>query len=225
MTSPNSILIIGATGRTGSHIVKAISEKKSAAWNPKVSAFCRDPSKLDQDTKELCSLTVKGDARKESDLEMALDRTLADLVVVTIGRGDNVGKTDIRTASAIALKNVLGQPQYKNVKVLVISSIGAAGFGIGCMVEFHLRHILKDHTLQEATFQSSKDLSRRTMIIRPTGLTEGESTGKVIMFGKHEKCPTMKTDRKDLAEWAVRQMMYEKSAQFGAEPVIITCVN
>jgi hypothetical protein len=72
---------------------------------------------------------------------------------------------------------------------------------------------------------SSKDMAGRTMIIRPTGLTDGEPTGKVIMFGKHEKCPTMKTDRKDLADWTVHQMMHEKSVQFGADPVIITCIK
>ena len=230
MFSSNSILVIGASGRTGSHIIKAIATH-SDEWTPKITALARDPAKLDSETASYCSLVVKGNARSETDLQAAIDKANADLVVISVGNGDNVGKTDIRTSNAIALERVLSQPQYKNVKVLVISSIGAgdskiiAGFGIGKMIEFHLRHILKDHTGQEKVFLSSKELKNRTMVLRPTGLTEGESTGKVVMFGKNEKGPSMKTDRADLAQWAVEQMAMERDVHFGSNPVTLTCVN
>ena len=230
MFSSNSILVIGASGRTGSHIIQAIANH-SDEWKPQITALARDPSKLDSKIAAYCTLVVKGNARNEADLQAAIDKSKADLIVISIGNGDNVGPTNIRTSNAIALEHVLSQPQYKNVKVLVISSIGAgdssikAGFGIGKMIEFHLRHILKDHTGQEKAFLSSENLKHRTMVLRPTGLTEGESTGKVVTFGKNEKGPSMKTDRADLAQWAVEQMAKERDVEFGSKPVTLTCVN
>lgn len=202
-SSLNSVLVVGASGRTGNNFIKAL-KTYGKTWTPQITAFCREPTKLDADMKTMCSLVAKRDARSQADLQSVVDESKADLVVIAIGNGDNVGKTDIRAASATALVKVLDQKKYQSVKVLVVSSIGAgdsriiAGFGLGRMIEFHLRHILKDHSKQEATFLSSKSLKHRTMILRPTGLTEDDNTGKVITFPKNTKCPALTTKTRGL---------------------------
>jgi putative NADH-flavin reductase len=170
--NPNqAVLIIGASGRTGSHLIQQLSSKH---WHsrPQIYGFCRDPAKLDQSIKGLCHDVVQGNARSSTDIERALQESAADLIVVSIGNGDSVKKSDIRTESAKALVQVLGKPEYQHVHVLVVSSIGAgesrikAGFGIGKLIEFHLRHVLKDHSGQEEAFLSSP-MKDRTMIVRP----------------------------------------------------------
>jgi len=238
---PESILVIGASGRSGVHLIHAIDDYNSkpiATSRPQISAFCRDPSKLDEDIKSKCTKIVQGNARNEADLKRALDESKADLVIMCIGNGDSTSKNDIRTASARALSNVLrnenkqeqSSSSYSHVKAVVISSMGAGGsqikigFGMGRMIEFILRNALKDHDGQEAVFLS-KGMRHRTMIVRPTHLTEGESTGRVIMFGNNEKSPTTRTDRKDLADWTVKQMMDETNVHFGSPPVNITCAH
>lgn len=175
-------------------------------------------------------MVLQGDATNEFDLQNALTESKADLVMVSVGNGDNLSKTDIRTSSAKALTNVLTKPGFKHVKVLVISSNGAGesrikvGFGIGRLIEFQLRHILKDHDGQEAAFFAS-EMKGRTMILRPTALVEGENGGTIALFGDQDKPSSHRTDRQDLAEWAVNQIVTESNVAFGSEPVNITCTE
>jgi hypothetical protein len=124
------------------------------------------------------------------DLELAFQITKADLVVVSIGNGDNVKKSNIRTESAKALVQVLvGQRGYRHVHVLVVSRIGAGGSGgVGKLNEVHLRHVLEDHSGQEAVFLSH--MKDRTLIVRPTALAENKSIGKVVTFDSTQKFPT-----------------------------------
>lgn len=234
--NPQSVLIVGATGRTGVNIIQQLAGAVTASSpnnnsnKPKIFAFCRDAGKFDQETRALCDEIIQGNARDPKDLQRAVTASKAELVIVAIGNGDSVKKNDIRTSSAKALVEVLSKPSFVNVNVLVVSSVGAgesriiAGYGIGKMIEFHLRHVLRDHDGQEEAFLSA--MKNRTMIVRPTALTENDSTGKTILFDGTKKCPTMKTDRKDLAEWIVNKALYggEVADHFGSNPIHITCL-
>jgi len=224
-----SVLVIGASGRTGKHIIHQIFQTKNATT--KIFAFCRDLSKLDADTTKLCSGVIKGDARNQDDLERAVAKSEADLVIISIENGDSVKKSDIRTASANVLVSVLSKPENRNIKALVISSTGSGGsrikigLGIGRLIEFHLRHVLKDHDGQENAFLES--MKTRTMIVRPTALAENSSTGLMTVFGDRERSPTIKTDRKDLAEWLVKEVICPQKGsngndRFGSKPVNLT---
>jgi uncharacterized protein YbjT (DUF2867 family) len=201
-----SILIIGATGRTGLECIRHFASHQT---DPAVHAFCRDVDKLDDKDKALCTSTMQGDARSPIDLERALVETRADVVVVSIGNGDSVRKSDIRTASAYALVQVLKMPQFEHVHTVVVSSVGAGnsriivGGGLGKLISLHLRHVLADHTGQENAFHS---LRNRTTIVRATSLTNNEATGKLVYFQDREKSPTIKTDRADLAIWIVGEV-------------------
>ena len=204
--SVQSILIIGASGRTGLELIRAFS---SLSAKLEVHAFCRNPSKITKEDSSLCATICKGDARNESDIEDALKVTKANVVIVSIGNGDSVAKSDIRTASAEALGRILRKEDFQHVRVVVVSSTGASsskiivGFGIGSLISFHLRHVLKDHTGQEAALLSIG----RTTIVRATALTDHKATGKIVEFGDKDKSPTIYTDREDLANWVVQEVV------------------
>ena len=221
-----SVLVLGATGPTGKNVVEQLAKSK---MNPKIFALCRNPNNFDEKTKILCYGVIQGNARERKDLKLALDQSNADIVIVAIGNGKSLKKDDIRTASAEALVSVLRQPQYSHVHVLVVSTIGAgdsriiAGRCMGLFLEYYIRHVLTDHNGQEAAFLNA--MKDRTMIVRPTGLTENEATGKVVLFDGKKKCPTMKIDRKDLAEWLVSEAMFGNAGSFGSKPIHITCMN
>lgn len=211
MYSPKhqSILVIGASGRSGIEIMRYLSKHPS---KPEVHAFCRDPDKLcfQGGHHVCCNTVIKGDARSIPDIESALSKTHATMVIMSIGNGDDVSKSDIRTASAVALVQVLtSKPEFSDVQVVVVSSTGAGtssikiGMGVGKMIEYYLRHILKDHSGQEAAFVEIKD---RTMIVRATALTDSKPTGNIKIFGDTDKSPSMNIDRADLAEWIVKQI-------------------
>jgi putative NADH-flavin reductase len=205
-TPQQSILVIGATGRTGLECIRHFAKHQT---NPAVHAFCRDTDKLAEKDKALCTTIVQGDARSPIDLERALAETHAEVVILSIGNGDSVKKSDIRTVSAQALAQVLKKPQYKRVRTVVVSSTGAGnsriivGAGLGKLISFHLRHVLADHTGQEAAFYS---LRNRTTVVRATSLTYNEATGKLVYFQDRDKSPTIKTDRADLAAWIVEEV-------------------
>lgn len=206
-----SVLVIGATGLTGKACILKLSEQVP---KPSIHAFCRDESKLDNKMRSLCTSVVQGNARKEQDIRRALKTTHADWIIVAIGNGEDVSKSDIRTASAHAIVNVLkGDPAFSNVRTMLVSSNGAGsskivvGMGIGMLISHHLRHVLADHTGQEAAFRAVKD---RTLVIRPTALTTDAPTGKLVEFGDTVKAPSIKTDRADVAEWIADAIVTEK---------------
>jgi uncharacterized protein YbjT (DUF2867 family) len=209
-----SILVIGATGRTGLECVRLFANHES---NPAVHAFCRDVDNLSDKEKEMntsvvqgfCNTIVQGDACSPKDLERALTETRANVVVLSIGNGDSVRKSYNRTASAHAMVQVLEKPQFEHIHTVVVSSVGAGnsriivGGGLGKMISLRLRHVLADHTGQENAFRS---LRHRTTIVRATSLTDDEATGKLVYFQDREKPPSSKTDRADLAAWIVDEV-------------------
>ena len=241
MFSPQSVLIIGATGRTGGYLIKALAKSKNNNNNTKVYAFCRNPSKLDEETKQYCDGFVEGNARNPNDIEKAVSTVHADTIMIAIGSGDDTSQTDLRTVSAEAVVQVMSKNQ--NLKAVVISSHGAGGsrvkigFGIGKFVEHHLRYVFRDHDGQEAAFLSSRssssnsDVAKRTMIFRPTALTDGESTGyddgKVVIFGDYDKSPAIHLDREDLATYVVEQLYRQdpKVISFGSKPKNIAWIK
>jgi putative NADH-flavin reductase len=219
----NSVLIIGATGRTGNCLLKRLAKGHTGEQSnaPSIFAMCRDPSKLSGDARVCCAGIIKGNTRDVKDIEKALISSKAELVIIAVGNGDNVKKNDIWAASARALVAVL--TKYCNVRAVVMSSIGAggskikAGFGIGTLIGFHLRHVLNDHDGQEVEFLSV--MKGRTFIVRPTGLTEGKAAGKVVPFGDSQKCPNLETDRQDLANWIATEIIFNRNGatQFGKQ--------
>jgi hypothetical protein len=222
-----SVLVIGASGRTGGQLIDQLAKRNG----PSIHAFCRTPSKLSENLKSKCGRVYQGDAADWVALQHAINDCRADLVMISIGNGDNVGKSSIRADSAKALVTVLEKPEFQHVQAVAISSDGAGptkiqvGFGIGKMIEFHLRHVLKDHTNQENILLSS-GARDRILIVRPTALVDGKPNGNVVTFEDSEKSPTIETDRASLASWIVQKISFQRPAtKFGAATVNVTCVK
>jgi nucleoside-diphosphate-sugar epimerase len=181
MSTPSRILIIGATGKIGLEAAHQLSEHPS---KPSIHALCRDIDKLEKATKVKFDTATKGDASKADDIRASLLKSEANSIVVCIGQGMNLSKNNhIRTENAEATVEVLQQSEFEQVRVLVVSSTGAGksriivGCGIGMMISYHLRHVLKDHTGQELAFQK---IANQTTIVKPTSLVEKQPVGSLV---------------------------------------------
>ena len=224
MKTNQNILLIGATGGTGIELLQQLNDHPSL---PKVHALVRNANKIGVNA-NLCASVIQGDALNTTDIINALRQSQADTVIVSIGNGPkDVSKTELRTKSAKALVRALSISEFKHVQVLCVSSIGAGnsrinvGMGMGKLISFYIRHIIADHTGQEAALAS---IQNRTTIVRPTGLTVDKPVGHVVAFGDRAKAPTMETDRVDLAAWIVEQVC-ESDEPLGNNVVNITGVK
>lgn len=220
-----TVLIIGASGRMGVEFINAANKKFADSIT--MHAFVRNPDKLSDETKGKCASVVVGDATKADDVRRGLQETEATTVIISIGAGDSTGKTDIREKTAKVLMDVVKPgSDYEHVKVVVMSSQGAggskikAGFGMGMLISFHLRHILADHNGQEAAFKEGMgdQASGRLLIVRPTGLSVDKAKGvdSVVTFGDEEKLPSVHIDRADVVEWVLNRMCAD-DGKFGGE--------
>ena len=209
--SKKSVLIIGATGALGLQLLRHMAEQSSIN---EVHVMARDPSKLEAKDAALTKTVQKGNAREARDIERALLATRANYVILATGSGNDTSKSDIREATGRALASVLVKPNFSQVQCVVMSSHGASetkvivGFGIGKFVEYHLRHVFDDHTKQEAQFDV-KSLKERTLIVRPTSLTDdkpAKSLDFVVEFDGCKKGPSINVDRSDIGEWVAREI-------------------
>jgi putative NADH-flavin reductase len=214
-THRQSVLVIGATGRTGLECIHHFANHQT---KPAVHAFCRDADDLDDKDKTLCTSIVQGDAFSPNDLERALAETYADVVVLSIGHCETTSKSHSRTTSTQALAQVLKMPQYKRVRIVMASNTGARKFRIivcgrlGILTSFHLRHVLADKPGREHAFNS---LRNRTTVVRATSLTEKDANGKLAYFQDREKRLTIKTDCADLAAWIAEEVCGETKPVYG----------
>lgn len=199
---PRSVLLVGATGKTGQAILEQLAEHPS---KPSVHVLCRDVTKLSH-CSERCTSVLKGNARIAYDIEMALLRTQADWVIICVGNGEKLGnENNIRTVNAQATVSVLKKPQYRHVRALVVSSTGAGsscitiGLGIGKIISRCMKLVLADHTGQEAVFSQ---IQSRTTIVRASSLltiTDSHSTNKIDYITDKSRRASIKADRADLA--------------------------
>lgn len=221
-----SILIIGASGRLGLNLIQAAAALPEP---PAVHAFLRTPSKLPPSHSNLCQSVLQGDGCNAQDIGHALQATSADIVIVAVGVPNSLARSDLRRRSAQALMQQVGdKARFPNVKVVCVSSTGAGGttidfgMGVGRVMQFMLRHIMADHTGQEAEMKAAIDDRARLWIVRPTSLTDGKHGGKVVTFDGNKRAPGTKIDRADVARWIMEGVCGPGDA-FGGE-VCITAV-
>lgn len=205
-----SILIIGASGRLGTQLIRATNKFSP---RPYVHAFVRDPTKVESVDRKLCHSIQPGDATIAGDISAALRATKANVIIVSIGNND-VKPTNVRGDCARAIMDVIHPgSSYAHVQVIVISSVGCGGTHIniglclGTLLTHKLRHVLKDHDDQEHEFitRMGRDNKQRLLIIRPTALENGKGTGRVAIFEKRP-VPAGRIYRKDLAEWIINEL-------------------
>jgi uncharacterized protein YbjT (DUF2867 family) len=158
------ILVLGASGKTGREVVV-----QALIAGHEVTAFVRDPNKLDRDDVAM----AVGDARNADDLRSALRDQ--DAVISTLGSGLNGSKPLIEDSTRALLEAM----QTTRVKRLVMLSTFAASpnfkaTGIMKLARFVMKGIVADKAAGERLLTRS-DLD--WTIVYATRLTDASASG------------------------------------------------
>jgi NAD(P)H-binding len=207
----SSILVVGASSKTGVECIHQLSEHPS---KPLIHAFCEHLSELDEEVAKLCSTIFEGSVRHAIDIEEALSENGANWVVLCGDASEDSFLTgrqiNIRTVSAKNTAQVLSQPRFQSVRVLVVSRIGAGTtsmkFGLrGKLCQLKGRQFLLDNAGQE---KAVRPIWNRTTVVRTTMLTDSATTSsrRIVELSDHDKIPTLSTERADLASCIVDEI-------------------
>ncbi|HMO79165.1 MAG TPA: SDR family oxidoreductase [Pyrinomonadaceae bacterium] len=193
------LLILGASGLTGRELVK-----QALAAGHEVTAFVRDPAKLDIRSDQL--RVEVGNILNRISLETAIPGH--DAVLSALG-SPGLGKS---TELSDGLRNIIDVMELNGPKRLIFES----GIGIGDSAEhvpwftkhvfipFVIKNIYADKEIQERQIRES---SLDWTIVRPAALTNGPRTG-VYRHGDaiSKERPAKKISRADTAEFMLRQL-------------------
>lgn len=184
------IIVFGSTGKTGLEIVKNLLSE-----GHEVTAFVRDPSRLEINSENLKITT--GDIFDREAVSGAVQNQ--DAVVVALGTGQSLGKSEIRSAGTA---NVIKAMMNKGIKrLLVISAmgVGESWNDLSLINRLFFATLLKnsrrDHEAQE---QHIKATRLDWTIIRPSGLTDDPVTG-IYGFGSSIRSGNSRIARADVA--------------------------
>lgn len=191
-----NLLIFGATGATGSELVK-----QALAQGHRVRAFVRNPDKVDMADPNL--KLVKGDITDAAAVEEAVQGQ--DAVLSALGSSSlkkNPGLTEgIRTI-------VQAMEKHSGQRLIYESSLGVGdsreriNFVFrSIIIPLVLRNAIADHESKE---QIIKQSSLDWVIVRPAGLTNGAYTGQyrhgdTIQYGAN-------ISRADVADFMLKQV-------------------
>ena len=204
----HSILILSSDGTMGSELMQAFNRHDH---NCHIHAFCDDPSSLPTKDYLVAKKVHRGSISSKEAIEKAIQKSDADVVIVNIGIDDEkeTAPTTKRTDNAQIVTNIL--QGNLDVRVVVISSLGAGkstirlGLGVGAALKTYMKHRLEDHTGQEQEFLEK--MGDRTVIVRPTTLTEGKSTGSVKILEEGSWCSWPMIDKQDLAVFISNEVL------------------
>jgi putative NADH-flavin reductase len=180
-----NILVLGASGKTGREVVaQAVSAGHA------VTAFVRDPEKLDRDDVAIAA----GDARNVDDLRSALRGQEA--VISTLGSGIKADQNLIESST----RALLDAMQSTSVRRLVmLSTFGASptyqAMGIMKLARIAMKGIVADKAAGESVLKrSDTDLT----IVYATRLTDEPRSGYRVVTGALKDVGTI--SRADVAD-------------------------
>jgi len=192
-----NIAVFGATGKTGLEVVKQALE-----GGHQVTAFVRDPAKLNLENDNLTLVT--GDVFDESSVTEAIKGQ--DAAVCALGAGSDLKKTTVRTDGTV---NIIAGMKENNVKRLVVVTAMGVGESWDALSGFNklffatlLKSSRNDHEAQEAAVKES---GLDWTIIRPSGLVDEPRTG-VYDFGENIPAKTSKIARADVADLILKEL-------------------
>lgn len=192
------VIVIGATGTVGS-----LAVKQMLATGHNVTAFSRNPAKLEVDSARLTRLA--GDAQNQSDVDTAVSNH--DAVVITLGNKSLT--SPIRSEGTL---NVIRAMQKAGVSRLICqSTLGAREswsnlnfFWKRIMFGGLLRIVFRDHEQQERLVEAS---GLDWTIVRPGAFTDGPATGTFQeAFPPSLRGLKLKISRTDIADFLTRQL-------------------
>lgn len=184
------IAVFGATGGTGSEIVKQALERGHV-----VTAFVRNPDKMMVKNERLT--IVKGDIHNVKDVEQGV--LGQDAVICALGARD-LKSTMIRTEGTINIIEAMKRDNVKRLFVISSMGVGESWNTISLINKVFLSTLLKstrkDHEAQEAAVKTS---GLDWTIIRPSGLTNEPRTGN-YRVGENIRAKTYQISRGDVAD-------------------------
>jgi putative NADH-flavin reductase len=196
------IVIFGATGSVGKHLVR-----QSLELGHEVTAFVRDAHKIASADKKIRIRT--GDVLDAQQVSDAIVNQ--DVVLCALGAGR---KGKVRSQGTY---NIIQAMETRGVKRLICETTLGCGDSRGnlnfvwkhIMFGWFLKKAYEDHQLQEKhIFKSDLDWT----IIRPAAFTNGPLTKKYRYgFPPTEKSITLKISRADLAHFMLQQLDKEAS--------------
>ena len=190
------LTIFGATSYSGRFLVE-----KALAAGHEVTAFVRDPSKLEVTNERL--KVVAGDALNAAQVEKAISGS--DAVLSTLGPK---GKPAVMAARST--RNIVDEMEKHGVKRLVVVSVAGISVpqdkrGVN-LVSALIRLLLKDVFIdRENQLKVLEESSLDWIAVRVPRLTDDPATGSVKAFFGNAS-PAMKVTRADLADFMLKQL-------------------
>ncbi|MEQ1503645.1 MAG: SDR family oxidoreductase [Myxococcota bacterium] len=198
MTHPKRLLVFGATGGTGRHLVA-----QALAAGHTVTAFVRDAGRLEPHPRLRIAL---GDAVTQPE-EVAAAVPGHDVVLCSIG----APALKAAGTRARATANIVAAMQAAGVRRLVIQST----FGVGetwahlpmimryAVVPLYLARTFADHEAQERIVRAS---GLDWTIARPPHLHDGARTATRVGFAPDDRSVRMNIARADVAAFLLSQV-------------------
>jgi putative NADH-flavin reductase len=193
------ILLVGASGKTGTEIMKqALAEKYT------VTAAVRNPSKISISNAQLN--IVQADVSKIETFKAVFETQAFDHIIIALGN-NSLGKTTLRSEGTKTVISALKQ-SGKSARIWVISTVGVGNskkqlpFALRISMLLILRNVIKDHERQESLVISS---GFSYTIVRPAGLTNLPATGSYTSISQG-KLPSGQITRADVAHYIIRNL-------------------
>lgn len=213
------ILLLGATGRTGKHILKELIEQ-----NYSISCLVRNPKKL---TVKDDKITIfKGSPSKIDDLSKALKECTHVISALNISRTSDFPWSKLRTPKTFlsdVMKNVITLSKTHLIeRVIICSAWGVAEtqkdipFWFNLTIKFsNIKFAYLDHERQEKALQNS---NLNYTIVRPVGLTNFKNDKTVIESYQNNPKPNLLISRKKVAKFMMNALL--RDDLIGKAPVI-----
>ena len=188
------IVIFGATGKTGQHVLRRALEEGHA-----VTAFTRSVNKVSADNPNLN--VVQGDVYDAESVAGAVEDQ--DAAIVALGSNGLGDKTTLTAGT----KNVIkGMDRHNTQRIVVLSAVGVRESSrqnpllTRIVANTMLRNIFADHAAQEeAVMQSSLDWT----IVRAAVLKDEPASGNYTASNSGK---VKRINRADLADFLVKQV-------------------
>lgn len=193
------LLIFGATGTVGQHVVTQALEDGHT-----VTAFARNPSRLGLQHPNLH--LFPGDVFDRATVEAAVQGH--DVVICTLGSGQKLSGT-VRSDGT---RNIIHAMQQTGVRRLICQTTLGAGESWGSLNFFWkyimfgliLRNVFADHERQEQDVRAS---GLDWTIVRPGAFVEGDRTGNYRSgFPGTDRTSALKISRPDVADFILKQV-------------------
>lgn len=190
------IVIFGASGRTGRHLVRQALERGHF-----VTAFVRNPAKMDVSHENLS--IFKGNVLHPEEVDAAVRGKDAVLSALGLTRGSP------KTICADGIRNIISAMKKHGVKHLVVES--AYGAGNTRSKGFYARVlwlIIKDRIKDKEEMEREIEGSGLEWVIaRPVALTDGERTASYRAGADLKLSFSPRVSRADVADFMLSQLV------------------